>query len=118
MWLRDTVPGFVSDISDGRITVSGAWSAAPLCTCRETSHCPDPVGRLPRCATDGELVDTLNCLAQRGFMLMDWNHSWHPAAVAEDLRDRGFAVGAFRTVTFDGTWFREAEPSLPSRLGE
>jgi hypothetical protein len=106
MWLRDTVPGFVSDISNNRITVSGAWAASPPCACLNGPHNPDAAGRLPACADDLQMVEALNCLVDRGFMLMEWGHSWPPAAVAYELRDRGFAVRDFRAVTFDGKWFR------------
>src|SRR4051812_2339600 len=105
-WLRDAVPGYISDITEHRITVAGAWSAAPSCSCVDNLHNPDAAGRLPSCAGDRQVVEALNCLVDRGFMLMDWSHSWPPAATADDLRDRGFTVNSFRILTFDGTWFR------------
>ncbi len=118
MWRHDTVPGYVSDVSDGRITVSGAWSTAPSCTCPEAPHISDAAGRLPQCDGDQALVEALNCLVDRGFMLMNWGHSWPPARAADDLRQRGFAVHAFRIVTFDGAWFQAIDPSGSGTLRE
>lgn len=70
MWLRDTVPGFVSDVSDQRITVSGVWSGSPSCACPEKRHNPDAAGRLTLTGGDLQVVEALNCLVDRGFMLM------------------------------------------------
>ena len=106
MWLRGAVPAYVSAVSDQQITVGGAWFQAPTCTCLATPHIPNAAGCLPPAPTDPEIVATLNCLVARGFMLMDFDHSWPPVAVADSLRARGFDILPFRTLTFDGKYFR------------
>ena len=102
-WRHSDVPAYITDISANHIHLGGS-SLNTSCQCAGSIR--HAVRGSIRFESDQELVDAINCLVTRGAMLMDYEHSWPPAAVAEDLREKGYPVEGFRKVWFDGTSFR------------
>jgi hypothetical protein len=103
MWRHSEVPSFISDISANRIGLSGK-SPEAACQCKGPTRHDHRTSILFE--NDLELAEAINCLVARGVMLMDYEHSWPPAAVADSLREKGYSIRDFRRVSFDGTWFK------------
>jgi hypothetical protein len=98
------VPAHVADVSARRIRVAGRVGDAPPCRCTGAPHAT--TGLALGFDSDDEVIAALNCLIRRGFLLMEWGHSWPPAAVAAHFREKGAMIEPFQVVTFDGTWYR------------
>ena len=81
-------PKYVNNIGNGRITTS------------------EVLGKTWKYSNDEELVDTIKQLIELGYAFVHQPAGWPPAAVLEDLQEKGLLDTEFTAITWSGNGFR------------
>lgn len=74
---------YVTQIINGAVSTSGQEESIPY-------------------ATDNELASILIDLIQKGYAFTDEPAGWSPAAIVENLRDKGFIQQGFKSISWKG----------------